>query len=628
MAAADSDRSDDQRLDQVQGLRVAAPLPEPPPLPAGFPAAHDPNDMAQDTHGEASAASVPPPLPVQRPQPLGSLQPLLIEAPPVAESVLENADGRTPTVTDSLLPPSAAMTDSSFVSSPTPPPVAIAPVPTGDAEGLPQVVVVGEEDGNDGPTAWLLASPPWLVSCAFHALAVIVLGLIPFVIAGTDREIELVLGYTDQVGEQLELEAFTDEQLLKPDDFEQVLAEDLEAADEPLPLPPPIPMSVDDLMAAVKITAPQMGLLLSGRDKGMKEQLLAAYGGSEKTEAAVLAGLGWLLRRQDSDGMWSLTGRYRRDARSRAASYSGGGQEENKCAATAMAMLAFQGYGQTHQGGPHEEFREAVERALRALLRQQHADGSFTRHVRRDDDVLGDHQLMYTQALFAFALCELYAMTKDPSLHEPAQRAVDYLVEHQDQRGGWRYRPGSGSDLSVTGWVMMALQSARMGGLTVPRETLYAIERFLDETGREEGSRYAYMPRRRWSLAMTAEGLLCRQYLGWQPDHESLLDGAELLLDNPIDYEEQDVYYWYYATQVLHNMEGRMWKDWNAELSTLLPAQQVKDGDERGSWNASRDAWGTAGGRLYATCLSLYMLEIYYRHLPIYSLNFDLSPGK
>jgi hypothetical protein len=30
------------------------------------------------------------------------------------------------------------------------------------------------------------------------------------------------------------------------------------------------------------------------------------------------------------------------------------------------------------------------------------------------------------------------------------------------------------------------------------------------------------------------------------------------------------------------------------------------------------DRWGADGGRLYVTCLSLYVLEVYYRHLPLY----------
>ena len=127
---------------------------------------------------------------------------------------------------------------------------------------------------------------------------------------------------------------------------------------------------------------------------------------------------------------------------------------------------------------------------------------------------------------------------------------------------------------------------------------------------------------------MTAEGLLCRQYLGWDRNADRLLAGAEVLLDHPISKSDRDVYYWYYATQVLHNMEGEMWERWNEHLSTTLPAMQDKKGVEAGSWSPTRDAHGESGGRLYTTCLSLYMLETYYRHLPIYSLDLDLSLKK
>jgi hypothetical protein len=81
------------------------------------------------------------------------------------------------------------------------------------------------------------------------------------------------------------------------------------------------------------------------------------------------------------------------------------------------------------------------------------------------------------------------------------------------------------------------------------------------------------------------------------------------------------VYYWYYATQVCHHLEGRHWRAWNDVMRTVLPAHQEQDGKERGSWDPDGDAWGNSGGRLYVTCLSIYMLEVYYRHLPIYQLE-------
>lgn len=120
---------------------------------------------------------------------------------------------------------------------------------------------------------------------------------------------------------------------------------------------------------------------------------------------------------------------------------------------------------------------------------------------------------------------------------------------------------------------------------------------------------------------MTAEGLLCRQYLGWEQDDPRLVRGVRTLVARRIDYRggSPDVYYWYYATQVCHHQGGEAWERWNTAMRERVPQAQVKVGKEKGSWDPRRDAWGNLGGRLYTTCLSTYMLEVYYRHLPIYS---------
>ena len=118
---------------------------------------------------------------------------------------------------------------------------------------------------------------------------------------------------------------------------------------------------------------------------------------------------------------------------------------------------------------------------------------------------------------------------------------------------------------------------------------------------------------------MTAEALLCRQYLGWRQNDERLVNGVRFVAANPIQWDRPNTYYWYYATQVMHHMEGTHWDDWNRVMRQEIPARQLRDGKERGSWAPDGDPWGAHGGRLYMTCLSTYMLEVYYRHLPIYS---------
>ena len=95
---------------------------------------------------------------------------------------------------------------------------------------------------------------------------------------------------------------------------------------------------------------------------------------------------------------------------------------------------------------------------------------------------------------------------------------------------------------------------------------------------------------------------------------------SALIEDAPFNIADQDVYYWYYATQVLHHYGGSPWRRWNTVMREELPNAQVKTGKESGSWAPQRDRWGKNAGRLYTTCLSLYCLEVYYRHMPIYDV--------
>ena len=67
-----------------------------------------------------------------------------------------------------------------------------------------------------------------------------------------------------------------------------------------------------------------------------------------------------------------------------------------------------------------------------------------------------------------------------------------------------------------------------------------------------------------------------------------------------------NLYYWYYATQVMHNQPGPDWDTWNRKMRRLLIDTQSKDGCAAGSWDPdapTQDQWGDIGGRLMMTSL-------------------------
>ncbi len=102
-------------------------------------------------------------------------------------------------------------------------------------------------------------------------------------------------------------------------------------------------------------------------------------------------------------------------------------------------------------------------------------------------------------------------------------------------------------------------------------------------------------------------------------------EGVRHLLNNPPEAKIHNVYYWYYATQVLHNYGGSPWDAWNRPLRKLLIATQTRSNTcANGSWDPdepAKDQWGFQGGRLMTTALSCLTLEIYYRYLPLYKID-------
>jgi hypothetical protein len=494
-------------------------------------------------------------------------------------------------------------------------PPGVAPQPTGARPILVRVAAgtvirprdEGRRDEGEFTSVALRNSPPWLVSAAFHMLLLIILGLLAMSIQDRSQvNLNFTPVYAEQLGEQLEFDAPFGTDLTDAAEEPIFSISDLPEVPDPFAAPTNLEIYPDGAVATSDIEAPSIGLAFTGREEGAKKTLLGRYGGTALTQAAVGLGLEWLARNQWKDGSWSLNG-----------PYNGGIPKEfdNPVAATAMALLAFQGDGNTHQKG---KFRPNVARGWNWLLREQDGNGNFFH-----EGAFNHH--FYTQGMCTIALCELYGMTKDPKYKETAQKAVQYCLDSQSPEGGWRYAPRSDSDVSVTGWIVMALQSAKMAGLEVPEDHFRRVERFLDKVAREDGSRYPYQRGGEIKLSMTAEALLCRQYLGWDRHDPRLVAGVEWITspENLVNFnKDRDVYTWYYTTQVAHHMEGDYWKRWNAVMRQALPEQQVQHGRENGSWDPEKptmDQWAPHGGRLYVTCLSLYMLEVYYRHLPIYS---------
>jgi hypothetical protein len=378
----------------------------------------------------------------------------------------------------------------------------------------------------------------------------------------------------------------------------------------------------------VAVPAPAFKQRMRRNEEAMNQDLQAMGPLGPKTEEAIEAGLEFLAKHQREDGSWRLE------------DFGAQPLLRSDTAATALALLSFQGAGYSHE---QFKYQQTCRGAIDWLLANQKTDGDLYRPM---DEASDRNAWLYSHAIAALALCEAYGMTQDESIRKGAQRSIDFLVISQDPfAGGWRYSPRAGSDTSVTGWAMMALKSAELAGLSVPARVYGGIKKWLNAS--EASAQEPYLYRYNWQAntpeamhgrnptpVMTSVGLLMRLYLGWQRSTVDMQRGADWLLERlpslgTVDAPKRDTYYWYYASQVMFHMGGERWRRWYGSLYPILIDTQEHDGPYAGSWNPVGeipDTWGPFAGRLYVTTLNLLSLEVTYRHLPIFEATARLEP--
>ena len=350
-----------------------------------------------------------------------------------------------------------------------------------------------------------------------------------------------------------------------------------------------------------------------GDGRAHQPELVGAIGGTGKANQVVAGGLNWIARHQMPDGTW------RCNQFPAGCSCTIKGSADYVVGATALGVLPFLAANITGEGSNDPQYQAAVKKGITALTRMQDPQ---TGAIKSSDG----NGLIYGHSLATIALCEAYAMTGSGQLRDRAQAALMYMEYAQDQvKGGWRYSPRSDSDTSVTGWALMALQSGRMAGLSVNQRPFDEARRYLQSVSAGPYKNlYGYTDSTTTRPSMTAAGLLCMQYLGEPPDGQMMAEGRKYLLENKPGIGERNVYYIYYAAQVMHNTLGPEWDDWNRAMRSDFAESQIKEGCSLGSWDLTLSGDShirSSGGRLVGTSLAVLSMEVYYRHLPLFKLN-------
>ncbi len=229
---------------------------------------------------------------------------------------------------------------------------------------------------------------------------------------------------------------------------------------------------------------------------------------------------------------------------------------------------------------------------------------------------------MYCHGMASLALSESLAMTGDVRIQPFVERAVQYTVAAQHPTsGGWRYQPGDQGDMSQFGWQVMALKSAEMAGLEIPSHTREGMVHFLSRCSQgQHGGLASYKPQSQVSRSMTAESLACRYFLGLEPSRALVDEGADFVMGELPQAGTPNLYYWYYGTLAMFQVQGPRWSQWNAAMQRHVLRAQRTDSHLAGSWDPDT-VWGSYGGRVYSTAMATLCLEVYYRYLPLNSVT-------
>jgi HEAT repeat protein len=375
------------------------------------------------------------------------------------------------------------------------------------------------------------------------------------------------------------------------------------------------------------------------------------FNGDEATENAVTAGLRWLAEHQDPDGKWNGTnfidlsyGKKNADVAMKL------GRQNIDISLTGLSVLAFLASNHT-QAAEKSIYRETLRRAMDWMLAHQLDDGAL-----EEQTVIakgGLNYFNYEQGIATLMLSEDYAMTKDEAVKAAAQRGLDKIFSSQTPGEGWRYVPRLWTDVSVVGWMVMAIKSGLMAGLEAdPRSRISTLQWFealctapkftedpndvTDDYDKSVGVAYKdeeatgqYMTQEpRFKPSGTAIAGVCRIFLGFARSHPFCIGAANLLkkhLPQAKWHANADtgqltvpIYYYYYGTIFMHQIGGDDWAAWNAAMKPSLIGAQLKAPDPNaGAYPAKIGFDGDVGGQIYSTSMCVLTLETYYRYLPM-----------
>ena len=288
----------------------------------------------------------------------------------------------------------------------------------------------------------------------------------------------------------------------------------------------------------------------------------------------------------------------------------------------ALVGMAFLSKGHLPGRSP---YGEVVNRTIDSVLSRadMKPDAAFRGYFGQEDN-----GRMYAHAIATLFLSECSGMVdarRQRKIDEVLPYAVRVILDAQrcakdnaEHLGGWRYHPDSkDSDLSCSGWALMALRSARLNGGGVPPEAIEQAVLFIKRTRREKDGAFSYQSNRgQYAETLSGAGILCLELCGRHlaPESRAAARFVRQTYEKALSPDARGYVFYglYYTAQGLFQIGGDEWKTFYPWLTaTWLPKQRPD-----GSWVNEHN--GAEGNPVYATAMMVLALTVPYRQLPIY----------
>ncbi len=282
-------------------------------------------------------------------------------------------------------------------------------------------------------------------------------------------------------------------------------------------------------------------------------------------------------------------------------------------AITSLAVMAYLAAGHVPGEGP---YGERINRGVLWVVGQQQPDGMLI-------SKRSSHGPMYNHGICTLMLAEVAGMMDGADatiVRRGLENAIRLILQSQAltkngrHQGGWRYQTNSrDSDLSVTGWQVMALRGAKDIGCDVPVEAIESAVEYVKKCSSRTNEGFAYQPGNGPTSTLTGVGITCMEVCGAHHSAEAL-GAAKWLVEHPLHERSSYFYYGVYYTGVGMFKIGGDIADQHHRLlvDLLLPLQ-----DDDGGWTPTHGSERQAG-RIYATATTVLALTVEYRYLPIY----------